>query len=171
MDRSTTLFTLHAHSHSSCSHSPHRRRVLATCVHIHRGARALLRRGLEVEEEDVEEAPCWALDAHGLYSAAASGTLAALPTMPTAPAAVPWGHAAPPAPAAPWGAVGAAPVPPRGAVPGGQLLPPPGAHHGAAGYPVVPKLPAPQQQPRPGGGVDGVAVPSRPGDVKRQRAR
>eukprot|EP00900_Chrysochromulina_parva_P002094 jgi/Chrpa1/11886/Chrysochromulina_OHIO_Genome00006103-RA len=156
------------------------------------GARALLRRGLDVEEEDEEEAPCWALDAHGLYSAAASGTL---PTVPSAPAAAPWGHAAPPAPAAPWGAVGAAPVPcihththtvpPGGAVPGavgaapvppggavpGGLLPPQGAQHGAAGYPVVPKLPAPQQQPRPGGGVGGVAVPSRPGDAKRQRAR
>ena len=79
-------------------------------------------------------------------------------------------HTVPPGGAVP-GAVGAAPVPPGGAVPGGLLLPPQGAQHGAAGYPVVPKLPAPQQQPRPGGGVGGVAVPSRPGDAKRQRAR
>jgi hypothetical protein len=164
--RSCALDHSHAHSHSSHSHS-HSSPCAAPCVPIHRGARALLRRGLDVEEEDEEEAPCWALDAHGLYSAAASGTL---PIVPSAPAAAPWGHAATPAPAAPWGAVGAAPVPPGGAVPGG-LLPPQGAQHGAAGYPVVPKLPAPQQQPRPGGGVGGVAVPSRPGDAKRQRAR
>ena len=189
--RSCALDHSHAHSNSSHSHS-HSSPCAAPCVHIHRGARALLRRGLDVEEEDEEEAPCWALDAHGLYSAAASGTL---PTVPSAPAAAPWGHAASPAPAAPWGAVGAAPVPcihththtvpPGGAVPGavgaapvppggavpGGLLPPQGAQHGAAGYPLVPKLPAPQQQPRPGGGVGGVAVPSRPGDAKRQRAR